>query len=410
MSGVLADLRHAFRLYARTPASSALAIAGLAAALAIETAFISLWSALELAPHPGFEARRNLVTIAHNDGRNSFPLSFDTIERIDAEASAIESVAGVMTARQTLDREEKAIEVVTELVTSGYFEHVGPRVLLGRPFSRGDHGRDAEPVAILSYTLWQRDFAGRDDVLDETVRIRGRNPMFGGFSDTPETTQTYRVIGVLAPGMRGTFAADIDVWLPFEQVWPLLGEGRPANAMLFGALGRLSEGASLESARAELAGRFRPAPGEANVFSLGTLDAIAGVVANLGTHREVRRQVRLFLAGSALLALTAACNVSLFLLSRAPGRRRELAIRTAVGAPRGRLARQLLTESSLLVVAAALIGLVASIWLAVALPCSCSFTNASVPTMYASRSSAWRRASSSFSSPYARAAAGCAIM
>jgi predicted permease len=368
MSGVLADLRHAFRLYARTPASSALAIAGLAAALAIETAFISLWSALELAPHPGFEARRNLVTIAHNDGRNSFPLSLSMIERIHAEASTVESVAGVMTARQTLDRMEKAIEVATELVTSGYFEELGPSVLLGRPFSRGDHGPDAEPVAILSYTLWQREFSAREDVLYETVRIRGRNPMFGGFSDTPEATQTYRVIGVLTPGMRGTFTREIDVWLPFEQVWPALGEGRPANAMLFSGLGRLAEGASLESARAELAGRFRPAPGEANVFSLGTLDAIEGVVANLGTHREVRRQVRLFLAGSALLALTAACNVSLFLLSRAPGRRRELAIRTAVGARRGRLARQLLTESSLLVVAAALIGLVASIWLAVALP------------------------------------------
>jgi ABC-type antimicrobial peptide transport system permease subunit len=78
--------------------------------------------------------------------------------------------------------------------------------------------------------------------------------------------------------------------------------------------------------------------------------------------------VRLFLAGSMLLTLTAACNVSLFLLSRAPGRRRELAIRMAVGALPARIARQLMTESGLLVVTAALLGLVASIWLAVALP------------------------------------------
>jgi putative ABC transport system permease protein len=368
MSGVLADLRHAFRLYARTPASSALAVAGLAAALAIETAFISLWNVLELAPHPGFESRRNLVTIGRYDGRFSLPLSLDVLERIDTEASTIESAAGVMTAKQTLDHEGKSAEVTTELVTSGYFE-LGPPVLLGRPFSRADHEPAAAPVAILSYTFWQREFGGRDDVLAETVRLRGKSPIFGSFSDSPEGEQTYQVIGVLPPRVRGTFSADVDVWLPFEEVWPVLGEGRPVNAFpLFGGLGRLSDGASLESARAELAGRFRSAPGEVDVFAMGNLEATRGVVPDLGSYAEVRRQVLLFLAGSGVLALTAACNVSLFLLSRAPRRRRELAIRAAVGALRTRLARQLLTESSLLVVTAASIGLGASIWLAAKLP------------------------------------------
>jgi putative ABC transport system permease protein len=368
-SGVLADLRHALRLYSRTPASSAFAVAGLAAALAIETAFISLWNVLELAPHPGFESRPDLVTITRYDGRFSAPLSLDTLERIDAEASTIESVAGVMTAKQTLDYEEESDEITTELVTPGFFEDFGPPVLLGRPFSRADHGPAAAPVAILSYALWQREFGGRGDVLGGTVQLRAKSRIFGPASDAPEVTKTYQVIGVLPPSMRGTFTADVDLWLPFEQVWPVLGEGRPANAIaMFRCLGRLAEGASLESARAELAGRFQTPSDELSAFSAGTLEATRGVVADLGSYREVRRQVLLFLAGSGLLALTAACNVSLFLLSRAPRRRRELAIRAAVGALRTRLARQLLTESSVLVVAAATVGLLASIWLAVRLP------------------------------------------
>jgi putative ABC transport system permease protein len=368
-SGVLADLRHALRLYARTPASSTFAVAGLAVALAIETAFVSLWNVLELAPHPGFESRRDIVTITRYDGRFSAPLSLDTLERIDAEASTIESVAGVMAARQTFDHEEKSEELMTELVTSGYFEDFGPPVLVGRPFSRADHGSAAAPVAILSYALWQREFGGRGDVLGATVQLRARSRMFGPASDAPEVAKSYQVIGVLPPSMRGTFTADVDLWLPFEQVWPVLGEGRPANTLaMFRCLGRLARGVSLESASAELAGRFQPPPGELNVFSAGTLEATRGVVADLGSYREVHRQLLLFLAGSGLLALTAACNVSLFLLSRAPRRRRELAIRAALGAPRTRLARQLLTESSLLVVAAVTIGLGASIWLAGKLP------------------------------------------
>jgi putative ABC transport system permease protein len=347
-SGVLADLRHALRLYARTPASSAFAVAGLAAALAIETAFVSLWNVLELAPHPGFESRRNLVTITRYDGRLSVGLSLDMLERIDAEASTIESIVGVMTARQTLDHEEKSTELTAELVTRGYFEDFGP--------------------PILSYALWQREFGGRGDVLGTTVQIRAKSLLYGPANDAPEVSTTYQVIGVLPPAMRGTFTADVDVWLPFEQVWPALGENRPATLALFRCLGRLADGASLESAGAELAGRFAPPPGELSVFAAGRLDATRGVVADLGSYREVRRQVLLFLVGSGLLALTAACNVSLFLLSRAPRRRRELAIRAALGALRTRLARQLLTESSLLVVTAASIGLVASIWLAVKLP------------------------------------------
>jgi hypothetical protein len=93
------------------------------------------------------------------------------------------------------------------------------------------------------------------------------------------------------------------------------------------------------------------------------LDVIDGIVRDFGAHREAERQLQLFLGGSVLLALVAGANVSLFLLARAPGRRRELGIRLAVGAPVRRVARQLATEAGLLVLASAILGLVASVWL-----------------------------------------------
>jgi ABC-type antimicrobial peptide transport system permease subunit len=96
-------------------------------------------------------------------------------------------------------------------------------------------------------------------------------------------------------------------------------------------------------------------------------DAMDGLVMNIAAQREAMRQLELLLAGSVLLALVAAANLSLFLLARAPGRRRELGVRLAVGAPKRRLARQLATEAGLLVVASGVAGLVGSVWLAVLL-------------------------------------------
>jgi ABC-type antimicrobial peptide transport system permease subunit len=94
------------------------------------------------------------------------------------------------------------------------------------------------------------------------------------------------------------------------------------------------------------------------------IDAIEGLVQNVAVHRDARRQLRIFLAGSVLLALVAAANVSLFLLARAPGRRRELSIRMAVGARSNRIARQLATEAGVLLAGAAVLGLALSAWLA----------------------------------------------
>src|SRR5690606_26544783 len=146
------------------------------------------------------------------------------------------------------------------------------------------------------------------------------------------------------PEITGTFYTDVHIWMPYEQaVQRVLGAFAPNSSrstFLLG-IGRRAPGASDAAIRTEVRGRY----GESVDLGVGMvrgmqLDAMGGIVSNFDRQRDLLRQVRLCLSGSVLLALVAGCNVSLFLLSRAPGRTRELAIRMAVGAPLKRLARQ----------------------------------------------------------------------
>jgi putative ABC transport system permease protein len=372
MKGLLADLRHAARLYLQTPVTSALAVLLVAAAMAIVTAFLSLFSDLALKPRPGFDGSRDIVTVGQSDGRRFNSVSFNFIERVNEEAANVESMAGVMTTQQYIERPGREPEPIsTELVTREYFPLARPRMQVGRAFASEDHAQDAEPVAILSNAFWRREFNGRENVLGETLTISGPNFVLrspDGEARGRDQVQTYRIVGVLAPEIDGTIRDGTRVWMPYEQAAQVIFGGVGSSYLGFPFLTGLAQpapGASANAIRAELRGRFGDAGFELGLQPEFRLDAIRGMVSDVNQQRDALRQVRLFLAGSVLLALVAASNVSLFLLSRAPGRRRELSIRMAVGAPLRRLARQLFTESSLLVVAATLLGVLGSVWMTV---------------------------------------------
>jgi putative ABC transport system permease protein len=370
MRGLRADLLHAIRLYRQTPAASLIAVAVLATALATVAAFLALWSDLALKPLPGFERSNDLVTVRQTDGQRSTSLSLDLIEAINADASTVDAMAGVFRAQQFVDRDGERIPVLTELVTKRYFPEARPRLQLGRPFEEADHDPNGAPVAIISDAFWREHFGGRDDVLGQVIRIHGPNIMIrtaDGEARAGEKMQDYRVVGVLAREIDGTFFTGVGVWLPYEQAAEFLlgsaGFSYRRMSVLAG-LGRPAPGVSDAAIRTELRGRYGDKD-DLGIVAGMQLDVARGIVADFERHRELVRQVQLFLAGSVLLALVAGCNISLFLLSRAPGRRRELAIRMAVGAPLKRLARQLATESALLVVAATVLGVALSLWFTV---------------------------------------------
>lgn len=371
MTGLGTDIRYCIRLFTISPVSSAFTILVMAIAMTFVTAFLSLWNDISLRPHSGLELNTRLITLGQTDGVRFSPLSFELIERISREATSIDAIAGVMTTTQFLQWSDQRIPVETELVTGHFFSALRPDIQIGRNIDRQDHQVGSEPVVVLSYDYWQSQFGGRDDVLGESVTITGPDFLLvsaEGTSNAAEHGQTYRIVGVLSQRMPGTFGNSTAIWMPYEQA---------ANALFGGAgngyrrlthlrtVARPSGNASAISVREELNSRYLDSASESGLRPDHRIGAIQGVVRDINVHREIARQVRLFLMGSMMLAAVAACNVGLFLLSRAPRRQSELAIRLAVGASFRRLARQLAIESGVLVVVSSALGVVGSLWCAV---------------------------------------------
>jgi putative ABC transport system permease protein len=368
MKGLLADLKHAARVYARTPLASGLAVVVLAVAMAFVSSFLSLYIDIVYKPHPGFEDSGRLVTIGQNDGRVLSSTSLNLLNRINDEVVSLSAVAGFLTLNEQIgpDHEQHPIE----LVTDRFFSDIRPRIELGRGLDERDHAVDAEPVAVISYRYWQQEYGGMPDAIGRILEITGR-PQFnptppGAEPEEPPEDQTteFRIIGVMSEDLPGLQAQETVAWIAFEAGAPLYF-GPWANVQGFQSLrglGRLADGANPAAVAAELTERYGDAQ-DLNVQPDRPFDAMPGIVFNINAQREAKRQLQLFLGGSILLAFVAAANVSLFLLSRAPGRRRELGIRMAVGARLRRLGRQLATEAAMLVALATLAGFLVAFWL-----------------------------------------------
>lgn len=368
MTGFIADLRHAVRIYVATPVSSFIALVVLAVAMACVSSFLSLFSDLVLKPHPGFERATELITIGRSTRNNFSPFSKDMLDRVRDDIPALESITGV-SFFFPVSLEPGGEEQSIEYIERNFFPTMRPRLQLGRGFEAADHEAGAEPVTIIANRYWLEYFGGRTDAIGQTVRVTG-TPLLRRFNpegENPEPEEQsvdYRIVGVMAASYTGTFADTTVLWLPLEQAGPLFmgDESSLREASLLYPLARLEGGARVEPIVTELNGRYGEMTREFQLAPGMRIDAIPGIVRDLNVHRDTERQVRLLLAGGVLLALVAAANVSLFLLSRAPGRRRELGVRMAVGAPLRRLARQLATEAGLLVVTATFVGLLVSAW------------------------------------------------
>lgn len=381
MRGLFDDCRHALRLYRQTPGASAIAVLVLAVGIAFVGAFLSLYVDLALRPHPGFEQSGRLITIGLNRGAGYYfgGVGYEVAERLTDEMASIDATGNWrgFAAWVGADREP----VNATMVSKEFFPGLGPRIAVGRGLTPADHVPDAEPVAVLSYRYWQQRFGGDPAVLGSEIEIaRNTESNFAIYMGPPgssflqrfepeQDAARFRIVGVTARTLADLPTAsgphELNVWLPLERVWPLfvgVPESLPAASSGPNFI-RRAPGASVAAVVNELRARY-PGLGPANaVQPAATLDAVAGLVGDMNLHRNAQRQLEMFLAGSVLLALVAAANVSLFLLARAPARRRELGIRMAVGAPAGRVARQLVVEAGVIVVVAGTLGLTGSAWL-----------------------------------------------
>jgi predicted permease len=250
-------------------------------------------------------------------------------------------------------------ERVTSAVVSGnFFSVLGARPGRGRLIVPSDDARGAAPVAVLSDAFWQRRFDGDRGVIGTTIRING----------LPVT-----VVGVAPKGFVGaTFQAPPDVWLPLSMIDaadPELAELKPLERRGFtwlAIVGRLAKGATMAAAQTQMdvvsARHAREAPNDSNKRLAKALPANEAAI-QPSQRAEARRLSWLLMGVVAIVLLIACADAAGLMLARAERRRRELAIRAALGASRGRIVRQSLSESLLIALAAAVLGLVLAMWL-----------------------------------------------
>ena len=379
MRGLLTDSSHALRLYGRTPGASLTAVIILAIGIAFVGAFLSLYVDLVLRPDPGFEESGRIATVAATGGAVAMGVPFAIVERMNEELSSVEAAVMVRSANVLLGDDGE--RVPSEMVSARFFDGLRPRLALGRGFTPEEHRLDAEPVAVISHRLWLQRFGGSTEVLGTVIEVT-RDPdqpymvtrafRLGDRETTriatgapeQETTQ-FRIVGVMGPDLPGMTQPETSLWVALERAFPkFMGSADLAPQLNAPAFVRARPGTSATALASDLTTRYADDMPEIYRLSGARIDAIEGIVGDIAVQRDAKRQLRVFLAGSVLLALVAAANVSLFLLARAPGRRRELGIRMAVGARASRLSRQLATEASVLIVAAAILGLALSVWLA----------------------------------------------
>ncbi|MGE5243198.1 MAG: ADOP family duplicated permease [Betaproteobacteria bacterium] len=352
------DVRYAWRVARRQPGYTAVLVATMAIGIAATTVLGSVAYGVLLKPLPWANAPRlvRLYETRHGSTTIMPPLmSNATFREWWRGAKTLDGLGAWSTSQMALagDRPER---VRAAAVTPGLLTLLDAVPLKGRLFADGDEEPSRPPVLLLSYRFWQQRFGGREDVIGQTLRLDGR---------------TYTIVGVMPP----TFAFPAEttrVWTPLY-VPPLYSPGRQGPwVMMFQAIGRLRPGATPAQAAAEGTARGRNAPpddevamamygsnGPVEVTALPLLDALT---------KDVKPAILILLAAAALLLVAATANAAGIQLARATARRRELAIRAAIGAGTGRLVRQTLVENLVMGVLGGAAGLVLAALLHRALP------------------------------------------
>lgn len=357
---LLADARYTLRAFRKHPVFFGVAVLVLALGTGAVSTIFSVANALVLRPLPGVSDATRLVEVGRTrpGEQGSHSASYPYFEHLRAGTRTLEGLAAWGMLPLTVSTGGQGISGLGNAVSGNYFSVLGVTPMLGRVFSGTDDvALGSEPVAVVSHAFWQRHLGSDSGVVGRTVLVNG---------------QPLTILGVAPPRFAGVYPAlRTDLWVPLDFRAQLRGQRsslRDAGMSWMQLVGRLAPGADQERAREELSAlseQFVAAQGGgeqrlSNSYTAADVDPVVGLPSDAAG--AVTGFLGILLGVAALVLMIASMNVASMLLSRAVVRRREMAMRMALGASRTRLIRQMLVETLFLFGFGGTLGTLVAVW------------------------------------------------